>query len=240
MGRVDWHNGRMVAFDLETTSVDPHDARIVTACVAQVKPGVGVDEQTWLVNPGVPIPPETTEIHGVTDEQAQADGADPAMVVSAIADQLGAAWDLGLPVVAMNAAYDLTVLDTEMGRHGLGTLRGLQMLVVDPLVCDRKLDRFRKGKKRLSDLCQVYGVELGDDAHTAEVDAVAAARVVWRMVERFPDDLQVDLWSLQEAQASWHREWAVDFEGYLRRVKDDPSIVIERGWPLRAAAEVSS
>lgn len=36
-----WHTGRLAAFDLETTSPNPDDARIVTACVAFVGGGLG-------------------------------------------------------------------------------------------------------------------------------------------------------------------------------------------------------
>lgn len=236
---MSWHEGPMVAFDTETTGTDPTQARIVTACVAHVGRGRDPVIRTWLADPGVPIPPEATAVHGVTDEQARAEGGDPAEVAAQIAAELVAAWSQGTPVVAMNASYDLTVLDRELRRHGLDSIdaqRGSSpMLIVDPLVIDRVLDRYRRGKKRLVELCEAYDVPL-TDAHTAEADALAAARVAWRQAERFPDELQCDLLELQDKQAAWHVEWADHFEPWLR-ANADPNASIDRAWPLIGAAD---
>lgn len=231
---MSWHNGPMVAFDTETTGTDPREARIVTACVVRVAAGGRPESRSWLANPGVPIPAEATAVHGITDEQARAEGRDPAEVADEVAEALLAAWGERLPVVAMNAAYDITVLDSELRRHGFAPLAerlaGAPMLLVDPLVLDRALDRYRRGKKRLTELCAVYGVTL-DDAHTAEADALAAARVAWRIAEKFPEAVQRDLVELQAEQARWHAEWAEHFEAWMRE-KVDPDTVIERSWPL--------
>ncbi len=235
---MSWHQGPMVAFDTETTGTDPTQARLVTACVAHLGAGRDTVVRTWLANPGVPIPPEATAVHGITDEQARTEGADPAEVATEIAAELVAAWQAGLPVVAMNASYDLTVVEHELRRHGLDGLdqrRGdAPMLIIDPLVIDRALDRYRPGKKRLSDLCEVYAVDL-TDAHTADADAIAAARVAWRLAQRYPEELQRDLVELQDVQSAWHVAWAEHFEPWLRE-NADPEARIDRAWPLRAPA----
>src|SRR5690554_269003 len=112
-----WHLGRMLSFDLETTSVDPHTARIVTACVAHVEAGQDPRVTTWLVDPGVEIPDEDAAVHGITTEHARQHGDQPGPVVDVLADELVAAWSAGRPVIIMNAAYDLTVLEAELARH---------------------------------------------------------------------------------------------------------------------------
>lgn len=225
----------MVAFDLETTGVDPTDARIVTVCVAQVQAGSEPIVETWLVDPGVEIPAEATDVHGITTEYAREHGEPVAPVIDLVADQLASSWRDGIPTIVMNAAYDLTLLDAELYRHGLASLHerldGTPMLIMDPLVCDRALDRYRKGKKRLEDLCRVYGVT-NQAAHDASGDALAAARVAWVMAERFPNDLQGDLVELQTKQSRWHFEWAEHFETYMR-ANVDPACVIDRAWPIR-------
>ena len=234
---MSWHNGPMAAFDTETTGTDPTTARIVTACVARVAPRRPLETRSWMADPGVPIPPEATEVHGITDAQVRAEGADPAAVADQVADELVSVWAAGRPVVTMNFAYDGTVLEHELHRHGLASLRerldDTPMLVIDPLVIDRALDRYRRGKKRLVDLCAVYGLEL-EGAHDACVDAIVTARVAWKMAERFPDELQRDLVELQAQQASWHVQWAEHFEPWMR-ANVDPDAVIERDWPLRAS-----
>lgn len=231
---MSWHNGPMLAFDTETTGTDPRRARIVTACIAHVAAGSRPRMRSWFANPGVPIPPEATMVHGITDAHARAEGADPAEVADEVADELAEAWRNAVPVVVMNAAYDITLLQTELRRHGLPTLGErldeTPMLFVDPLVLDRALDRYRRGKKRLTELCEVYGVTLSS-AHSADGDALATARVAWRIAERYPADVQCDLVELQTLQARWHAEWAESFEAWMR-VNVDPQIVIERSWPL--------
>lgn len=235
---MSWHNGPMVAFDTETTGTDPLDARIVSVCLARCQAGSTPEVTSWLVDPGIEIPAEAAAVHGITSEIARRDGRPPAEVLEPVAMQLVATWRSGLPTIAMNACYDLTVIERELGRHGLPSLGerldGSPMLVVDPLVIDRHLMRYRPGKKRLEDLCEIYHVVL-DGAHTADGDALAAARVAWRMAMRFPDELGGDLPGLHESQVAWHREWAEHFEAYLRD-NGDPDVVIERDWPVRRVA----
>ena len=232
---MSWHNGPMVAFDTETTGTDPLEARIVSVCLARCEAGATPEVASWLVDPGIEIPAEASAVHGISTEVARRDGRPPAEVLEPVAVQLVAAWRSGLPTIAMNACYDLTVIERELDRNGLPSLgerlEGEPMLVVDPLVIDRHLARYRPGKKRLEDLCRVYRVTL-DGAHTADGDALAAARVAWRMATRHPDELGGDLPGLQRLQAAWHREWAEQFEAYLRD-NGDSEAVIGRDWPVR-------
>ena len=95
---------------------------------------------------------------------------------------------------------------------------------------DRKLDRFRKGKKTLTDMAPVYGVEASPDAHTAEVDVAMTLDVLAGIARKFPELEEHDAASLTGYQARAHREWAEDFEKYLRRQGREASI--ERDWPL--------
>src|ERR1043165_3222838 len=81
-----WATGDLVGFDLETTGTDPFEDRIVTAAIV----GPGRMRRTWLVNPGVPIPPGASAVHGVTDERAQAEGRPSVEVLPEIVAALSA------------------------------------------------------------------------------------------------------------------------------------------------------
>ena len=228
-----WANGTLVAFDIESTGVDPEDARIVTACVAKLD-AKRRDVTTWLADPGVDIPAEAAAIHGITTERAREAGRPARDVVPEIAETLEWAGDEGLPVVIYNAPYDLTVLDRELRRYGWPTFDTLPM-IVDPLVMDRSLDRYRRGSRKLVDVCRHYGIALSElDAHTAEGDAVAAARLAWTLARRHPAACS-GLETLQQLQARWHAEWAGGFESYLRRQGKPESI--SRDWPIRPYVE---
>jgi DNA polymerase-3 subunit epsilon len=59
----------IVFFDLETTGLQIATARIVEIAILKVFPNGNKESKTWLVNPTIPIPAETTAIHGISDEK---------------------------------------------------------------------------------------------------------------------------------------------------------------------------
>ena len=138
----------LAVFDLETTGIDIDTCRIVTAHVGVIGPGGEVLEQRqWLVDPGVEIPTAATLIHGVTTERARLEGLPAVQATVEIIEALTDAAARGLPIVAYNAAYDLSVLHREAERYGHEAFRG-PAHVVDPLVIDKAVDRYRRGKRK--------------------------------------------------------------------------------------------
>lgn len=222
---------RIVVFDTETTGIDPANDRIVTAFVGILDANGDVERGTdWLADPGVEIPERATEVHGISTEMAQQEGEPAPEVTAKIANSLAWVARHNLPLVVFNAPYDLTLLAAECRRHGV-EMPVLGEQVVDPLIIDRQVDRFRKGKRTLSDCASVYGVELLD-AHDAGADAIASGHLAQAMVQRYPDQLDVPLEQLHQQQASWADAQASDFEDYMRRQRD-PNFTADRGWPLR-------
>ncbi|TDQ83271.1 DNA polymerase-3 subunit epsilon/CBS domain-containing protein [Dongia mobilis] len=162
-----------VALDLETTGLNVDTARIVQVGAVQLcaKAAAAAAPFDRLVNPGLPIPPESAAIHGITD----------AAVTSAPA--VGDLWpDLlaylsGRVVVGHTIAYDLTVLEREATRHGLLwqrprslCIRKLAAIVV-PGLHDPSLDK----------LASWLGIEI-DQRHSALGDAKAAGQIYQKMV----------------------------------------------------------
>ncbi len=226
-----WAAGQMLAFDTETTGVDPEQARIVTACLAWIDGANNVTTQEWLVDPQVEIPAEATAVHGVTTEKARADGVHPATACAQIFASLDDAWSRGIPVVIMNAPFDLTILDRELRRHC-----GSELLnpgpVIDPYCIDKAVDKYRRGKRTLTDLCAHYEVRM-DGAHTAAGDCLAAARVAWRLAQRYPEEVgTLTLDALHAKQQAWRAEWTAEFTDYLRQ--QGKSEVVDGSWPLRS------
>jgi DNA polymerase-3 subunit epsilon len=231
---MSWHVGGLAAFDLETTGIDSESDRIVTAAVSIVGVGRTPEHHAWLVDPGVEIPAGAAAVHGITTARARAEGGAPPEAVAEIVAVLAEQLTRGIPVVAFNARFDLTCLDREARRHGIVPLvervgGDAGLLVVDPHVLDKQLDRFRKGKRTLGAVCAHYNVPL-DEAHAANADALAAARVAWRMGEAFAELREPDLPTLHAQQIDWAAEQAASFEDYLRRNGRDERI--ERAWPI--------
>ena len=224
-----WHTGVIGSYDCETTGRDPLTARLVSAAFV-TSDGARHD---FLVDPGVEIPPETTAVHGITNEQVRAHGVEPKPALEQIAGLLAAHLSAGLPLVVFNAPYDLTLLEVELERHGLRSLLSrVERIepVIDPLVIDKAVDRFRKGKRNLESQCAHYGVSI-EGAHDAAVDAIAAMEVAKALAERYPEVGQSTPAELHERQAQWKAASERDFAAYRERRGE--AYQAEPGWPVR-------
>lgn len=218
-------------FDLETTGVDTATARIVTAHVGVIDDFGGVVERhEWIVDPGVPIPDAATAVHGVSTERARRFGRPPAEVVPEILAAIRSVLARGFPLVVYNAPYDLTLLSAEAARVGTAPLSPAGP-VVDPLVIDRALDRYRKGKRTLTAAAAHYGVEL-TDAHEAGADAIAAGRVAQAIARRYGPELAMTAQELHDAQIGWCADQAERFQAYMREHRD-PAFTAAGAWPHR-------
>lgn len=179
-------------FDTETDGVDLEDTRIITAFIGVMETATGqvILRHSWVLLPERDISTAASDIHGYTTARAQAEGMDRQQGIMEITDKLMEIAD-AMPIVAMNAIYDFTILDREIARLGLTDDFGSQWefirrddrgnvtypTVFDPMVFDRAVDKYRKGTRKLVDLARVYGVPVEENAHDAEADCRMAGRV---------------------------------------------------------------
>ncbi len=229
-GRPWWH--ALGVFDLETTGVDVETARIVTAHVGLIDmTGRSIVGGAWVADPGIAIPEGAAAVHGYTTERAQAEGRPASEVVAEVIAAVEAVFARGIPLVIYNAPYDLTVLDREAKRHGFAS--PVIGNVVDPLVMDKALDTYRKGKRTLEAASELYGVTLSD-AHDAQADAVAAGRVAQALAAKYPEELGISAEELHRKQVGWCSDQATSFQEYMRKQRD-PSFTADGRWPHRNA-----
>jgi DNA polymerase-3 subunit epsilon len=225
---IPWDTWPAVGFDIETTGTDPLNDRIVS--MALVDLGRPEDSREWLVDPGVEIPEAAARVHGITTERARA-GTPSVLALGEAWASLAGLWAVGRTVAIYNAQFDLTLLQAEFKRHHLPPLP--IGTVIDPLVLWRRVERYRKGSKRLVDAVERFGIE-GGRAHDAASDARAAALLVSPLgdlagIEGLsgPDVMQI--------QSDLHRTWAADFSTWLSDQGGDASDVRPE-WPaLRVA-----
>jgi DNA polymerase-3 subunit epsilon len=95
---------RFVALDVETTGLDPRRDTLVSVAVVPFRGGEPIDGYETLVNPGQPIPPVATRIHGITDEMVTA-----APAAGEILDEIERVCE-GDVIVGHGVAFDLAVL----------------------------------------------------------------------------------------------------------------------------------
>ena len=237
---MSWHLGRLCGFDLETTGVDVETDRIVTACVVQCGGKHPTQSATWLANPGIEIPEGAARVHGITTEKARAEGQPAGQVIEQVVAALSQVVYAGIPVVAMNANFDLTLLDREARRHNVYPLADRyidEMTVIDPKVLDKQISR-RKGRRTLSDLCEHYQVPL-DGAHSADADAIAACRVAWRIAMQDTRIGSADPKVLHKWQVEWARQQGESLRDYFARTpgKEHQADGVRTEWPLIPAQQ---
>ncbi|MCC6649023.1 MAG: 3'-5' exonuclease [Polyangiaceae bacterium] len=206
-----WLDQSLLVLDVETTGLDPRAHRIVEIALVAIERGNILPGIAWLTNPGSPIPPEATEIHGIGDDDVAS--ADP---FHALASTLAEAMSGAIPV-AYNAPFDRGFIGAEWLRadpYGLmpAALHPASRWL-DPLVWIRERDRYVKGegRHRLSVTCARRGVEHGD-AHRAKGDALACARLLVKLGTegKIPADLDEALsqqYALAKEQEARHRAW---------------------------------
>jgi DNA polymerase-3 subunit epsilon len=176
-------------------------------------------------------------VHGITTEMARTAGRPAWEVVGEIVSMLSAAWNAGIPAIVYNASYDLTLLDREFRRHYDAPLAPGH--VIDPFVLDKQHDRYRRGSRKLLHTARHYGIELSElDAHGAAADALAAARVAWKLARVYPALGAMSLAELHEKQIGWHAEQARSLAAHFRSKGNDEHVPTE--WPLRPVPAVIS
>lgn len=210
-----WDGWDVLGFDLETTGVDVFGDRIVTAALVAIwNDGARRHLTSYVVDPGIDVPEGAAAIHGYTRARAIAEAthADPSQALFEISGRLATAMGKGIPIVGANLSYDLTLLETENVRLGVPTLvdrmgsHSKIQPVVDVMVLDKYVDPYRKGGRKLEQLCTTYGVKL-DDAHNAGADALAAC-LLWpaimrRHARKFPG---MTLPALHQSQIGWKKK----------------------------------
>jgi DNA polymerase-3 subunit epsilon len=166
----------LVVFDLETTGIDVATDRIVEISVLRLMPDGTHEAKTRRVNPGRPIPPQATAIHGIRDEDVR---DEPAFrkIARGLLEFIGEADLAGYNI----ARFDVPLLERELRDCGLDLGLSRRRLIDAMTIYHRKEPR---------DLAAAVGFFLGREhrgAHTAEADVAAAAEVLDAELERYAD-----------------------------------------------------
>jgi DNA polymerase-3 subunit epsilon len=233
MNDTPWFAGEMLGFDCETTGVNPETDRIVTVALVKIGPD-GAQPWQAVINPGVEIPEQAARIHGWTTERVREHGRPPVEVLEPAAAVLVGAMSAGTPVVGMNVSFDFTILDRELRRHHLPTLEerlgGPIRPVVDVYVLDKQVS-WRKGSRKLVDTAAHYGVDLGDAAHDAVADTLAACRIAYKIGRQNERVGSMDLGDLHEAQIGWRAEQQASLQAYFQRQGKNETC--DGSWPIK-------
>lgn len=175
-GNGDWVDYPIAFIDTETTGRDSAADRLVEVGIVLGNKGHVTERRSWLINPGRPIPKETSAIHGITDDQV-ANEKSFAEVASEIVEVLRGA----IPA-AYNAAFDRGFLLAELDRAGVRPADAPPAMRrdvdwIDPLTFARELYKDQQSRS-LGDMAARLGIEMVR-AHRATDDAEAALQVLY-------------------------------------------------------------
>ncbi len=199
----------IVFFDLETTGTNINVDRIVEICYLKVYPNGNEEAKTLRINPEMPIPAESSAIHGIYDADV-VDCPTFKEVAQNIANDIE-----GCDLAGFNSnRFDIPVLAEEFLRADVD-LDMSRRKFVDVQVIFHKMEQ-----RTLSAAYKFYcGLNL-EDAHTAEADTRATYEVLMAQLDRYPD-LQNDIAFLSD-YSSFNKN--VDFAG--RMVYNDKNVEI--------------
>tara|TARA_B100000795_G_C22797597_1_gene440158 strand:+ start:212 stop:985 length:774 start_codon:yes stop_codon:yes gene_type:complete len=196
-------------FDLETTGINIAVDRIVEISILKVFPNGNKESHTWRVNPTIPIPAETTAVHGITDQMVANEPVFKALskkVYDLIKDS-----DLG----GFNSnRFDIPLLAEELLRAEV------DFDMKKNLAIDVQTIFHKKEKRTLEAAYKFYCDKTLVDAHSAAADTNATYEVLKAQLSRY-EDLENNMTSLAEFSA--HRKFA-DFAGYIGYDKEDREV----------------
>tara|TARA_R110002020_G_scaffold293535_2_gene508983 strand:- start:87766 stop:88542 length:777 start_codon:yes stop_codon:yes gene_type:complete len=187
-------------FDLETTGIDVARDRIVEISVLKVHPNGKEEKHTWLVNPTIPIPAETTAVHGISD----ADVADKPTFKELSSEIYNLIKDSDLAGYNSNR-FDIPLLAEEMLRAEVDFDMGNRH-AVDVQTIFHKMEQ-----RTLAAAFKFYCNSILEDAHSAEADTIATYEVLKAQLDRY-EDLENNMKSLAEFSA---RKKCADFAGFI-------------------------
>lgn len=196
-------------FDLETTGIDIGKDRIVEISIFKVFPNGNKESKTWLVNPTIPIPAQTTAVHGITDEKV---ANEPTFneLASQVHNMIKDC-DLG----GFNSdRFDIPLLAEELLRAGV------DFDMKNSVSVDVQTIFHKKEERTLSAALKFYCGQDLENAHSAEADTMATYEILKAQLERYPD-LQNDMKLLSEFST---RKKIADFAGMISFDKEGNEI----------------
>ena len=194
----------VVFFDLETTGTDINKDRIVEICYLKVWPNGNEDAHTMRINPGMHIPEESSQVHGIYDDDVK-----DCPTFKEVAKNIAKDFE-GADIAGFNSnRFDVPLLAEEFLRADVDIDLARHRFIYVQVIFHKKEQR------TLSAAYQFYCGKNLEDAHTALADTRATYEVLKAQLDKYPD-LQNDMKFLSD-YSSFTKN--VDFAG--RMVYDD-------------------
>ena len=191
----------LVFFDLETTGINITRDRIVEISLLKVHPNGKEESKTRRINPEMPIPPESTAIHGITDEDVK-DCPTFKQVAKSLAEMLE-----GCDMAGFNSSrFDIPLLAEEFLRAGVDIDFSKRKMI------DVQIIFHKKEQRTLEAAYAFYCDKQLENAHSAEADVIATYEVLKSQLDKY-NDLENDVNLLSREYSSFNNN--VDLAGRI-------------------------
>jgi DNA polymerase-3 subunit epsilon len=180
-------NKPLIVFDLETTGVNVIHDRIVEIAYIKVWPDGHEENRTLRINPGRPIPEESTRVHGITNDDVK-----DCPTFQEVAHELFQIFK-GCDLAGFNSnRFDIPMLIEEMARAGLDLdIRDVRCIDVQNIF-------HRMEQRSLIAAYKFYCDKDLENAHSALADTTATYEVLQSQLDRYADTLENDVDQLAE------------------------------------------
>ena len=196
-------------FDLETTGTSVAKDRIVEISILKVNPDASRESRTWLVNPEMYIPKESTAIHGISDEDVK--NSPKFSEIAPKVMEMISGTDLG----GFNSnRFDVPLLAEELLRAGIDFDLS-KFKLVDAQTIFHKME-----PRNLTAAYKFYCKKELENAHSAEADVLATFEVLDAQVGHY-EDLPNEIAGLSEF-SSHHK--SADLAGFIAFDEDGKEV----------------
>ena len=201
----------IVFFDLETTGLSIVKDRIVEISILKIFPNGNKESKTWLINPTIPIPQETIDIHGITNEKV---ASEPTFkeVHKEILEIIN---ECDLAGFNSNK-FDIPLLAEEF-------LRCEHDFSMDKINAVDVQNIFHKLEQRtLSAAYKFYCDKELINAHSAEADTLATYEILLAQINKY-DEINNDVEFLSEFSTRGNK--SIDIAGFIKLNDENKEII---------------
>ncbi|QQS21301.1 MAG: 3'-5' exonuclease [Candidatus Moraniibacteriota bacterium] len=172
----------LVVFDLETTGLTPGDDRTIEIAYQKILPTGEVHSGVRRLNPGKPIPEDSTAVHGIRDEDVSGEPT-----FASLCYELWSIFE-GADVGGYNVyGYDLPFLRAEFALVGKNFEYANRKILDAKFIFHKFAPRDLVSRRDLSAACKEYLGETHTSAHTAEGDVAVTVKILEKQLERYPE-----------------------------------------------------
>lgn len=171
-----WLDCKIAFLDVETTGRDSQKDRVIELGIVIGHQGEVIERHGWMINPGIPVSPEASAVHGIKDSDLE---GKPSFheIAPEVVRALG-----GCVPAAYNAEFDKSFLLAELERAQVRPEQPppavrREIVWLDPLTFARELYK-EEESRALGEMAARLGIQL-ENAHRATDDAEAALRVLY-------------------------------------------------------------